>query len=41
MNHQLTDLKEKADTVELIFSNGQIYEFDFVIGADGNRSVVR
>ena len=41
VNHQLTDLKEKADTVELIFSNGQIYEFDFVIGADGNRSVVR
>ncbi len=41
MNHQLTDLKEKADSVELIFSNGQIYEFDFVIGADGNRSVVR
>ena len=41
VDHQLTDLKEKADTVELIFSNSQIYEFDFVIGADGNRSVVR
>ena len=41
VDHQLTDLKEQADTVELNFSNSQKYEFDFVIGADGNRSTVR
>ena len=41
VGHQLADLKEKANTVELIFSNGHIDEFDFVIGADGNRSAVR
>ena len=41
VNHQLTDLKESSETVELKFSNGKQYEFDFVIGADGNRSTVR
>jgi len=40
-DHQLIDLDEKNDRVELIFNNGKTYDFDFVIGADGNRSAVR
>ena len=41
VNHRLTGLVEKNDCVELTFNNNEKYEFDFVIGADGNRSTVR
>ena len=40
-NHELIDLNEKNNSVEIVFSNNETYEVDFVIGADGNRSVVR
>ena len=40
-NHELIDLNEKNNSVELVFSNNETYEVDFVIGADGNRSAVR
>ena len=40
-NHELIDLNEKNNSVELVFSNNETYEVVFVIGADGNRSVVR
>ena len=40
-NHELIDLNEKNNSVELVFSNNETHEVDFVIGADGNRSVVR
>ena len=40
-NHELIDLNEKSNSVELVFSNKETYEVDFVIGADGNRSAVR
>ena len=40
-NHELIDLNEKNNSVELVFSNDETYEVDFVIGADGNRSAVR
>ena len=41
VNHRLTGLVEKNGGVELIFNHNEKYEFDFVIGADGNRSTVR
>ena len=40
-DHELIDLNEKNNSVELVFSNNETHEVDFVIGADGNRSVVR
>ena len=40
-NHELIDLNEKNNSVELVFSNNKTHEVDFVIGADGNRSAVR
>ena len=40
-DHELIDLNEKNNSVELVFSNNETYEVDFVIGADGNRSAVR
>ena len=40
-NHELIDLNEKNNSVELVFSNNETHEVDFVIGADGNRSAVR
>ena len=40
-NHELIDLNEKNNSVELVFSNNESHEVDFVIGADGNRSAVR
>ncbi|MDC3240716.1 FAD-dependent oxidoreductase [Gammaproteobacteria bacterium] len=41
VDHRLTGLVEKNGGVELIFNQNEKYEFDFVIGADGNRSTVR
>ncbi len=41
LGHRLATLEEKKDTVHLSFSNGASIEADFVIGADGIRSVVR
>ena len=41
VDHRLTGLVEKNGGVELIFNLNEKYEFDFVIGADGNRSTVR
>lgn len=41
VNHQLSDIKESSESVALQFTNGEKHEFDFVIGADGNRSTVR
>lgn len=41
VDHRLTGLVEKNGGVELIFNHNEKYEFDFVIGADGNRSTVR
>ena len=41
VDHKLTGLVEKNGGVELIFNHNEKYEFDFVIGADGNRSTVR
>jgi salicylate hydroxylase len=41
VNHKLTGLVEKNGHVELTFNEKDKYEFDFVIGADGNRSTVR
>ena len=40
-DHELIDLNEKNNSVELVFSNNKTHEVDFVIGADGNRSAVR
>tara|TARA_B100001013_G_scaffold13581_1_gene7931 strand:+ start:142 stop:1314 length:1173 start_codon:yes stop_codon:yes gene_type:complete len=41
VDHQLVGLDEKSDKVKLIFNNQAEYECDFVIGADGTRSIVR
>ena len=41
VDQRITGLVEKKGGVELIFNHNEKYEFDFVIGADGNRSTVR
>ncbi|HJL79753.1 MAG: FAD-dependent monooxygenase [Gammaproteobacteria bacterium] len=41
LNHECIDLSEGNDKVVLKFSNGKRFDFDFVIGADGNRSKIR
>ncbi len=41
VDHQLVGLDEKSDKVKLIFNNQAEFECDFVIGADGTRSIVR
>ncbi|MBT6073797.1 MAG: NAD(P)-binding protein [Gammaproteobacteria bacterium] len=41
VNHQLCGIEETSESVELKFTNNKKYEFDFVIGADGNKSTVR
>ncbi|KAF9075535.1 hypothetical protein BDP27DRAFT_1415319 [Rhodocollybia butyracea] len=39
--HRLISCKESEDSVELQFLNGAVGSYDFVIGADGLKSVVR
>ena len=41
LGHRLVDLADQGDTIRLNFANGQVAEADFVVGADGVRSVVR
>jgi salicylate hydroxylase len=41
LGHRLAGLEERADGVVLTFDNGKKVKADFVIGADGVRSVVR
>ncbi len=41
LGHRLTGIEEHSDRVVLAFDNGERAEADFVIGADGVRSVIR
>jgi salicylate hydroxylase len=41
LGHRLTAIAEHSDRVELVFENGARVEAEFVIGADGIRSVIR
>jgi salicylate hydroxylase len=41
LGHGLTGLEERSDRVVLAFANGAKVEAEFVIGADGVRSVIR
>ena len=41
LDHRLVGLEERNDGVVLAFANGAKVEADFVIGADGVRSVIR
>ena len=41
LGRRLTGIDERGDTVALTFANGAKVEADFVIGADGVRSIVR
>jgi salicylate hydroxylase len=41
LNRRLTGIEERRDRVVLIFANGTRVEAEFVIGADGVRSVLR
>jgi salicylate hydroxylase len=41
LDHRLIGIEEKSDGVVLAFANGAKVEADFVIGADGVRSVIR
>ncbi|MSP96693.1 MAG: hypothetical protein EXR29_05580 [Betaproteobacteria bacterium] len=41
LGHRLVGLAERADRVMLTFGNGARVEAEFVIGADGIRSVIR
>jgi salicylate hydroxylase len=41
LGHRLTGLEERSDSIMLAFANGTEVEAEFVIGADGVRSVVR
>jgi len=41
LDHRLVGLEERSDGVVLIFANGARVEAEFVIGADGVRSVIR
>lgn len=41
LGHRLTAVEEQADRVVLSFANGAHVEAEFVIGADGVRSVIR
>jgi len=41
LDHRLVGIEEKSDSVVLAFANGAKVEADFVIGADGVRSVIR
>src|SRR5262245_14106553 len=41
LGHRLTGLEERSDRTVLVFANGARVEAEYVIGADGVRSVVR
>jgi salicylate hydroxylase len=41
LDHRLVGVEEKSESVVLAFANGAKVEADFVIGADGVRSVIR
>ena len=41
LGHRLTGLEERSDRVVLAFANGAQVEAEYVIGADGVRSVIR
>ena len=41
LDHRLVGIEERSDRVELTFANGAKVEAQFVIGADGVRSVIR
>jgi salicylate hydroxylase len=41
LGHQLTELDEHSDRIALSFADGTQIEAEFVIGADGVRSVIR
>jgi salicylate hydroxylase len=41
LGHRLTGLEERSDSITLAFANGTEVEAEFVIGADGVRSVIR
>jgi salicylate hydroxylase len=41
LGHRLTGIEERSDRVVLAFANGHRIDADFVIGADGVRSVLR
>ena len=41
LDHRLVGIEERSDRVELAFANGAKVEAQFVIGADGVRSVIR
>ncbi len=41
LGHRLAEIEERSDDVVLVFANGARVEAEFVIGADGVRSVVR
>jgi salicylate hydroxylase len=41
LGHQLTGLQERSDHIALAFANGAEVEAEYVIGADGVRSVIR
>src|SRR5688572_24049220 len=41
LGHRLTGLEERSDRVVLVFANGAQVDAEFVVGADGIRSVIR
>ena len=41
LDHRLVGLEERSDGVGLAFANGAKVDAEFVIGADGVRSVIR
>ena len=41
LDHRLVGIEEKSESVVLAFANGAKVEAEFVIGADGVRSVIR
>src|ERR1700722_8640245 len=41
LGHRLTGIEERSDSITLTFANGAEIEAEYVIGADGVRSVIR
>lgn len=41
LNHKVVSVNQQGNKVKVVFENGQTDEADFVIGADGIKSVVR